>query len=138
MSTSAESVKAAPPSGAFGRGGFSYEAPAPRGTDGFYVSDGAGEPYSAGRGERDDAFRYYSRHPLPRVGAPTSRRLDQGQRASDPPVVSAMAPQASIGSQVSVEPVAMTCMQCHGGACMYQSPSSEPFCVDCNRTALQM
>lgn len=102
------------------RGGFAYEAPPSRGMDSEYVSDGAGEPYSAGRGERDDAFQYYARHPLPRVGAPTARQT----------------PAVETGP-VETAPVAMTCVQCHGGACMYQSPTAEPFCMDCNRVALQ-
>jgi hypothetical protein len=100
--------------------------------DGNYLSDGAGEPYTAGRGESDDVFRYYSRHPLPRVGAPTGR---PGIKAATPVTEAAFADGPP--SQEATTPVAMTCMQCHGGACMYQSPSAEPFCVDCNRAALQ-
>jgi hypothetical protein len=98
--------------------------------DGIYMSDGAGEPYTAGRGESNDVFRYYSRHPLPRVGAPTGR---PGIKASTPVTEAAFAP----GLAEAHTPVAMTCMQCHGSACMFQSPSAEPFCVDCNRAALQ-
>jgi len=121
-----DKVRGAAPVGTLGRGGFAFEAPAPRGYDSVYVSDGAGEPYSAGRGETDNAFQYYSRHPLPRVGAPTGR---PGTRAA------AEAPPAA--SAQTAARVPMTCMRCHGSECMYRSPAEEPFCVDCNRAALQ-
>lgn len=106
-----------------GRGGFAFEAPPSRGFDNAYVSDGAGEPYTAGRGESDNAFQYYSRHPLPRVGAPTGR--PHNMKAEAAPCI------------VTSNPMAMTCMRCHGSGCMYQSPTAEPFCADCNRAVLQ-
>lgn len=83
-----------------------------------YVVDGAGEPYSAGRGESDDIYKYYSRHSLPRSTAPSGR----GWAAQE---------------NRKLMPVSMTCSRCQGGACMYQSPSAEPFCAECNRSALE-
>lgn len=102
-----------------GRGGFAFEMSPVRNTDSFYLANGASEPYSAGRGENDDQFQYYARHPLPRVGAPKAHK------------------QNSLREPSEQRPMAMTCRQCHGGTCMFQSPSSEPFCADCNLAALK-
>lgn len=157
------------------RGGFAYEAPPSRGFDNAYVSDGAGEPYSAGRGEGDNIFQYYSRHPLPRVGAPTGgggRHWGKNVAASSPllsgggggssgggggggsningsnggsswssgkggriPSINSSEPSSTT---MTAHQIPMSCVRCHGSGCVYASPTTDPFCVDCNHTALQL